>query len=119
MKRLSGTKTKGRDFISQINVGQFSDLSKPEQANAINSAFLEPLDQYRLQEPLTRFPLEDEPEFLSVSEERLLKVLSNLHTRKASGPDNMLNWLLEGLSRRSPGMGDTGHFTNFVETSSV
>ena len=83
VKRLSGAKTKGGDLISQIYVDQFSDLSKPEQANTINAAFLEPLDQYRLQEPLTRFPLEDEPEFLSVVEERMLKVLSKLHARKA------------------------------------
>ena len=64
VERVSGAKTKGGGLISQINVDQFSDLSKPEQTNAINAAFLEPLDQYRLQEPLTRFPLEDEPEFL-------------------------------------------------------
>ena len=95
VKRLSGAKTKGGDLISQINVDQFSDLSRPEQANAINAAFLEPLDQYRLQEPLTCFPLEDEPEFLSVTEERVLKVLSKLHARKASGPDNVPNWLLK------------------------
>ena len=48
VKRLSGAKTKGGDLISQINIDHFSDLSKPEQANAINAAFLEPLDQYRL-----------------------------------------------------------------------
>ena len=95
VKRLSGAKTKGGDLISQINIDHFSDLSKPEQANAINAAFLEPLDQYRLQEPLTRFPLEEEPEFLIVTEERVLKVLSKLHARKASGPDNVPNWLLK------------------------
>ena len=55
--------------------------------NAINAAFLEPLDQHRLQEPLTRFPLVNEPEFLIVTEERVLKVLSKLHARKASGPE--------------------------------
>ena len=65
------------------------------QANAISAAFLEPLDQYRLQEPLTRFPLEDEPEFLSLTGERVLKVLSKLHTRKASSPDNVPNCLLK------------------------
>ena len=63
--------------------------------DAINAAFLEPLDQYRLQEPLTHFPLEDEPEFLSVTEERVLKVLSKLHVQKSSGPDNVPNWLLK------------------------
>ena len=85
LKRLSGAKMKCGDLISQINVNQFSDLSKLEL----------PLDQYRLQEPFTRFPLEDEPEFLSVTEERVLKVLSKLHARKASGPDNVPNWLLK------------------------
>ena len=92
MKRLSGAKTMGGDLISE---GKFSNLSRPEQANASNAAFLEPLDQYRLQEPLTRFPLEDEPEFLSVTGERVLKVLSELHVRKTSCPDNVPNWLLK------------------------
>ena len=93
--RLSGAKTRSGDVVSLINVENFSVLSIPEQANTINSAFLEPLDAYRLQEPL---PLEDEPEFLSVTEEHVLKALSNLQARKASGPDNIPNWLLKEYS---------------------
>ena len=77
-----------------------SSLISPSQSRLtpINAAFLEPLDEYRLQEPLTRFPLEDEPQFLSVTEERVLKVLSKLHARKASGLDNVPNWLLKGYA---------------------
>ena len=97
-KRLSGLKVKSGDLIRQINIEHFSDFSMQEQANRINSAFLEPLEAYKFHEPLTRIPLEDEPEFLSVTEERVLKMLSNLHLRKASGPDNVPNWLLKEYS---------------------
>ena len=77
---------------------QFSSLSGLGQANAINSAFLEPLQAYKLNEPLAHFPLEDTPKFLTVSEERVQKVLANLNQSKASGPDNVLNWLLKEYS---------------------
>lgn len=51
-----------------------------------------------MHEPLARFSLEDEPEFLCVNEERVEKVLSKLHPRKASDPDNVPNWLLKEYS---------------------
>ena len=97
-KRLSGVKVKSRDLVRQINIEHFSDFSKQEQTKRIYSAFLEPLEACRLREPLARIPLEDEPEFLCVTEERVLKMLSKLHLRKASGPDNVPNWLLKEYS---------------------
>lgn len=51
-----------------------------------------------MHESLARFSLEDEPQFLCVNEERVEKVLSKLHPRKASGPDNVPNWLLKEYS---------------------
>ena len=98
VKRLSGAKSRNGDLLNLINIEQFSSLSGPDQANAINSAFLEPLQVYKLHEPLAHFPLEDTPKFLTVSEERVQKVLANLNQSKASGPDNVPNWLLKEYS---------------------
>ena len=43
-------------------------------------------------------PPEDTPKFLTVSEERVQKVLANLNQSKASGPDSVPNWLLKEYS---------------------
>ena len=75
---LSGAKMTSGNMNSLINVENFSNLFIPKQANTIHSPFLEPLDTYRLQEPLARLPLKDELEFLGVTEEHVLKVLCNL-----------------------------------------
>ena len=64
VKRLSGAKSRNGDLDNLISVEQFSSLFGPDQANAINSAFLEPLEVYKLHEPLTRIPLEETPKFL-------------------------------------------------------
>ena len=58
----------------------------------------EPLQVYKLHEPLAHFLLEDTPKFLTVSEEPVQKVLVNLSQSKASGPDNVLNWLVKEYS---------------------
>ena len=68
VKRLSGAKTTQNDLISQINIENFSNFSNQHQANTINSAFLEPLEEYRLQTSLASQPLEDQPMFLNVTE---------------------------------------------------
>ena len=98
VKLLSGAKSRNGDLVDLINIEQFSSLSGPDQANAINSAFLEPLEVYKLHKPLARIPLEDTPKFLTVSEERVQKVLANLNQSKASGPDSVPNWLLKEYS---------------------
>ena len=51
--------------------------------------FLDPLEEYRLQEPFVRRPLEDSQEFLCVTDERVLNVLSRLNRHKAAGPDEI------------------------------
>ena len=95
VERLSGMQSRAGDLLSQMNVEGIEDLSMLELANAINTAFLEPLEEYRLPCPPPRLPLEeDSPEFLAVPEERVLKQLSRLNPAKACGPDEIPNWLL-------------------------
>lgn len=49
-------------------------MSYEELTNVINQAFLEPLDEYSLTQPLAKFPVdEDSPELLEVSELRVMK----------------------------------------------
>ena len=52
MKHLSGAKIKNGDLCNEINVDHFSDLSQVKQASFVNSAFLEPLEKYKLPAPL-------------------------------------------------------------------
>ena len=63
VKRLSGAKSRNGDLVKLINTEQFSSLSGPDQANAINSAFLEPLQVYKLHEPLAHSPWRTHPNF--------------------------------------------------------
>ena len=98
VKWLSGAKSRNGDLVNLINVEQFSSFSGQDQANAINSAFLEPLEVYKLHKLLAHIPLEDTPKFLTVSEECVQKVLANLNQSKASGPDIVPNWLLKEYS---------------------
>ena len=95
VRRLSGMQSRTGDLLSQMNVEGIEDLSMLELANAINTAFLEPLEEYRLPCPPLRLPLEENsPEFLVVPKERVLKQLSRLNPAKACGPDEIPNWLL-------------------------
>ncbi len=41
-------KEKNSDLSSQIKIDEFSNLPQREQANIINTAFLEPIEEYRL-----------------------------------------------------------------------
>ena len=71
-------------------------MSYEELANVINQAFLEPLEEYRLTQPLTKLPVyEDSPELLEVSELRVMKLLASLNPSKACGPDDIPNWRLK------------------------
>ena len=57
-----------------------------ELANIINQAFLEPLEEYRLEQPLTKFPVPtDSPKLHEVSELRIMKLLATLNPSKACG----------------------------------
>ena len=98
IKRLSGTKSADTNLLDQINVEGFSNLPPHEQVNTINTAFLTPLAEYRTSEPLEHLPLEDTPKFLEVTEERVQQTLGKLNPRKASGPDNLPNWIFKEYS---------------------
>ena len=63
VKRLSNMKTPDSDILTHLNVDGFSNLTKFEQANAINLALLEPLEDFRLTRPLTPLALEESPGF--------------------------------------------------------
>ena len=81
-----------------MNVEEFSNLSLEDQANKINAAFLDPLNEYRLQSPLSKLPLEESPVFPNVSEFMVHKALSKLKINRAAGPDNIPNWGLKEYS---------------------
>ena len=79
-----------------MHVDGFDQLTKQQVADSINSALLEPLEEYRLPHGITKLPLSDnDPEFLQVSEHEVYKVLSQLNPAKAGGPDGILNWVLK------------------------
>ena len=62
-KRLSGAKSRNGDLVNLINIEQFSSLSGPDQANAINSAFLEPPQVYKFTSHLPTSPWRTHPNF--------------------------------------------------------
>ena len=95
VKRLCGAHQHSSDLISQIHAHDVQELSPNDLANAINDAFLEPLQEYRLHQPLTRLPTDEiSSKFPDTSELRIHKLLSKLNPSKASGPDDIPNWLL-------------------------
>jgi hypothetical protein len=101
-KRLSGMKEKNSDMSSQIKIDEFESFSnfpQRELANIINTAFLEPIEEYRLVVLPPCHDLEESTEVLTVTEMRVEKALAKLKPGKASGPDNIPNWLLRDYSR--------------------
>ena len=86
------------NVINQMDIEKFSNLTLQEQVDSINAAFLSSLEEYRMSTPLERLPLEDSPEFLKVTEERVQKVLEKLDPNKASGPGKIPNWFLKQYS---------------------
>ena len=87
--------TRTGDLLSKIKADEVVGLPAIDIANVINKAFLEPLDDYNLATPLPSLPLEDNSTFPVVSEERIFKLLSHLNPAKASGPDDISNWILK------------------------
>ena len=78
-------------------------LLNQQLANAINEAFLEPLEEYRLLQPLTKLRIdEDTPELPEVSDMRIFKLLTRLNPSKACGPDEIPNWMLKELPIPQP-----------------
>ena len=97
VKRISNFSNK-QDPISLTNVESFSNLTKIEQANEINKAFLGPLEEYRLQCSLPRLSLTETSIYPEVSEIRVQNVLSKLPTNRSSGPHKLPNWVLKEYS---------------------
>ena len=90
-----GMSSQAGDLLSKIKADEVEGLSTLELASAINKAFVEPLEEYRLPIPLSPLPLGDDPEFLKISEEGSFKLLSSVHSAKAAGPDGINNWVLK------------------------
>ena len=96
VKRLCGSKSFTDDLISQIQVESLENLSKVELADAINKAFLDPLEEYRLPQPLNRLPVEEESAvYPKVSELQVQVALAKINPSKSCGPDEIPNWLLK------------------------
>ena len=97
VKRLCNFKTK-EGLSNLTNVAEFSNLSLEEQASRINKIFLDSLNEYSLQFPLPKLPLEESPVFPNLSEIMVHKALSKLKINSAAGPDEIPNWCLKEYS---------------------
>jgi hypothetical protein len=95
VKRLCGSKSFTDDLINQIQVESIENLSKVELAEAINKAFLDPLEEYRSPQPLNRLPVEESAVYPKVSELQVQVALAKLNPSKACGPDDIPTWLLK------------------------
>ena len=92
VKRLCGLNSKSGNVSSHIHIVGIENLTDQELANAINEAFLEPLQEYRLPQLLTKLRIdEDTPELPEVSDMRIFKLLTSLNPFKACGPDEIPN----------------------------
>ena len=98
VKLPGGMKVQTNDLVNHIDIEDFSELSSKDQANLINTAFLEPLNQYKLASPPSYRNLEELSEIPTVSVERVQKALNGLNKHKACGPDETPNWLLKDFS---------------------
>ena len=82
-------------LLSNLQLGvHFNHSSNHDIANAINSAFLEPMEHYQ---PLNTVPIQAEASRSvapTITEPAVISVLTKLNPRKAAGPDGISNWLL-------------------------
>jgi len=83
------------NVTNHIHIEELEDCDNQELANTINQAFLEPLEEYCLEQPLTKFPTTIDSKLREVSELRVMKLLATLNPSKACGPDEIPNWLLK------------------------
>ena len=92
----SNSQSNSGNVINHIHIEELEDCNNQELANIINQTFLEPLEEYRLEQPLTKFPVPtDSPKLHEVSELRIMKLMATLNPSKACGPDEIPNWLLK------------------------
>ena len=84
--------TGGEVICSYLHPDGIALPSNLDTANMINTALLEPMQDYS---PLACFPpFSNNSEVLTISPSEVFKVLLELNPRKASGPDGINNWLL-------------------------
>lgn len=92
VKRSCGINSSSGDLRNHIDIEEMNNLRLNDLANALNNAFLEPLEDYRLANPLAPLHLKDDsPELLEVTERCVYK----LNPAKVYGPDAIPNWWLK------------------------
>ena len=87
--------TGGEDIRLHIHLDRLATHSNQDIANMINSALLEPMQDYTLLSCLP--PLADNSELLTVSPSEVYNALLELNPRNPGGPDGINNWLLGDL----------------------
>ena len=84
-------------LLSQLRYAdRFEHSSDLEIANAVNTAFLDPMKFYQPLHPVTLE--EDVSEALTVTEPAVLAALGKLNPLKAAGPGGIGNWFLREYS---------------------
>ena len=97
VKKICGSSGKNdSQLMNSLYVPAYENKSQEEIANAINSAFLEPLQGYtQIDAQSTCLPVNEDSEFLVVSSQRVHNCLSQLNIHKAPGPDSLPNWIFK------------------------
>ena len=96
VKRLCGGQSNPVTLTNHIQAEGVEDLSMKELVDAINVAFLKPLEEYRLPQTLSHLPLDNDlAEFPEVSALRIQTTLAKLNPSKACDSDRIPNWLLK------------------------
>lgn len=84
--------TGGDDIRSHLLLDGITTHSNQDIASMINTALLEPMQDYA---PLPSLPLPaDDAEVLTITQSEVCNALLVLNPRKAGGPDGINNWLL-------------------------
>ena len=95
VKKIAGMTpaTGGDDIQSQLHLDAIENKSPKDIADFINTALLEPMQEYCPLEALP--PFDPDSEVVNLSVTSVLLALLALNPRKASGPDGVPNWVLK------------------------
>ena len=96
-KRLCGMSKPKTDIVSKLLDESPTTYDKINLANDINSAFLEPQENYPKLSSTCKLDTNNYP-IPSVSTVLITKQLSSINASKAHGPDNVPNWVLKHFS---------------------
>ena len=77
----------------QLHLDAIGNKSTKEIADLINTALLEPMQEYYPLDTLP--PFDPDTEVVNLSVSSVLSALLSLNPRKASGPDGLPNWVLK------------------------